>query len=36
MRSLNSDFCLILYESHETQNSIYLVVEVLCGGELLN
>ena len=36
MRSLNSDFCLKLYESHETQNSIYLVVEVLCGGELLN
>ena len=36
MRSLNSDFCLKLYESHETQNSIYLVVEVLWGGELLN
>ena len=36
MRRLGeSDHCLNFYEIHETENSIYMVIEYLKGGELL-
>lgn len=36
MRELNCEYLLKLYETYETQNSIYFVVDLLEGGELLN
>ena len=36
MKNLNSQYCLKLFEFHETANSIYFVVEVIEGGQLLN
>lgn len=36
MRSLNNEHILHLYEVYETTNSIYFVVDLLEGGELLN
>jgi serine/threonine protein kinase len=36
MRSLDSEFCLRLYETYETTNSVYFVIDLLSGGELLN
>ena len=36
MREINSEYCLKLYETYETNNSIYLVVDLLSGGELLD
>jgi len=35
MRYLNHDYCLHLYEVYETENSLYLVVDLIEGGELL-
>jgi len=32
MKNLNSQYCLKLFEFHETANSIYFVVEVIEGG----
>lgn len=36
MRALHNDHLIHLYEVYETTNSIYLVVDLLCGGELLH
>lgn len=36
MRSLHNDHLIHLYEVYETTNSIYFVVDLLSGGELLN
>lgn len=36
MQKLNHDFVMNLEEVHESKNSIYLVLELLEGGELLN
>ena len=36
MKSLNSDYCLRIFEIHETSKSIYLIVEILKGGDLIN
>lgn len=36
MRTLDSDYCLRLYETYESTNSIYFVVDLLQGGEMLN
>ena len=36
MRRLNQDNLVKLYEAYETQNSIYFVLDVLKGGELLH
>ena len=35
MRHLNHEHCLHLYEVYETENSLYLVVDLIEGGELL-
>jgi len=35
MRKLNHPYLLRLYESHETENSIYFIVDVISGGELI-
>ena len=35
MRNLNNEYCLHLYEVYETENSLYLVVDLIEGGELL-
>ena len=36
MRTLGSSSrCLNFYEIHETESSIYIVIELLNGGELL-
>lgn len=36
MRALNNDHLIHLYEVYETTNSIYFVVDLIDGGELLN
>lgn len=36
MRHLNNDHLIHLYEVYETTNSIYFVVDLLSGGELLH
>jgi serine/threonine protein kinase len=36
MRQLNNDHLIRLYEVYETTNSIYFVVDLLNGGELLH
>lgn len=36
MRSLHNDHLIHLYEVYETTNSIYFVVDLLNGGELLH
>lgn len=36
MRTLNHDNLIHLYETYETTNSIYFVVDLLEGGELLH
>ena len=36
MRNLRSEHLISLYEVYETTNSIYFVVDILNGGELLN
>ncbi|KRX11222.1 Protein kinase-like domain [Pseudocohnilembus persalinus] len=36
MRALHNDHLIHLYEVYETQNSIYFVVDLLAGGELLH
>ncbi|EGR27261.1 protein kinase domain protein [Ichthyophthirius multifiliis] len=36
MRQLNSEHLLRLYEVYETSNSIYFVLDIVNGGELLN
>ncbi|EAS06002.1 Serine/Threonine kinase domain protein (macronuclear) [Tetrahymena thermophila SB210] len=36
MRNLHSEFLINLYEVYETTNSIYFVVDLLNGGELLH
>jgi len=38
MRCLGNDskYCQKFYEIHETVHSVYLVIEYLSGGELLN
>lgn len=36
MRSLHNDHLIHLYEVYETTNSIYFVVDLLSGGELLH
>ena len=35
MRQLNHSHCLHLYEVYETENSLYFVIELISGGELL-
>jgi len=35
MRLLNHPYLLKLYETHETTNSIYFVIDIISGGELL-
>ena len=35
MRNLNHEHCLHLYEVYETENSLYLVIDLIEGGELL-
>jgi len=34
MRSLNHKFCMKLFEVFESENSLYIVVELLEGGQL--
>ncbi len=36
MRNLRNEHLINLYEVYETTNSIYFVVDILNGGELLN
>jgi serine/threonine protein kinase len=36
MRKLDSEHTIRLYEVYETVNSVYLVIDLLEGGELLN
>lgn len=36
MRSLSNDHILHLYEVYETTNSIYFVLDMLDGGDLLH
>lgn len=36
MKELTHDNIMRLYEVHESQNSIYLILELLEGGELLD
>ncbi len=36
MRNLRSEHLINLYEVYETANSIYFVLDILNGGELLN
>ncbi len=36
MRNLRSEHLINLYEVYETTNSIYFVLDILNGGELLN
>ena len=36
MKELTNDNIMRLYEVHESQNSIYLILELLEGGELLD
>ena len=36
MRNLDSDFTIRLYDVYETMNSIYFVLDLLQGGELIN
>lgn len=36
MRDLNHEYIMQLQEIHESKNSIYLVLELLEGGELFN
>lgn len=35
MRKINHTHCLKLYEVYETDNSLYFVIELISGGELL-
>ena len=35
MRKLNHPNCLKLYEFYETESSLYFVIELIQGGELL-
>lgn len=35
MKSINSEYCLEIIEIHETEKSIYFVMDILYGGELL-
>ena len=35
MRKLNHEHCLRLFEIYETENSLYFVLELVQGGELL-
>ena len=35
MRKLNYPHCLKLYEIYETEHSLYFVIELISGGELL-
>ena len=35
MRKLNNPHCLKLYEVYETENTLYFVVELIKGGDLL-
>jgi serine/threonine protein kinase len=36
MRELDNPYIMKLSEVHESQNSLYLVLEILEGGELFN
>lgn len=36
MRRLNQENLVKLHEAYETQNSIYFVLDILKGGELLS
>lgn len=36
MRELDHQYVMKLEEVHESQNSLYLVLEILEGGELFN
>ena len=36
MKELNHEGIMRLYEVHESQNSIYLILELLDGGELMD
>lgn len=36
MRHLHSEYLIHLYEVYETTNSIYFIVDLISGGELLH
>ncbi len=36
MKTINHDYIMKLEELHESKNSVYLVLELLEGGELFN
>ena len=36
MKDLNHEYIMKLFEIHESKNSIYLILELLEGGELFN
>jgi len=36
MRSYNSPYLLKLFEVHESANSVYFIIELVEGGELLD
>ena len=36
MRHLDHENLVHLYEVHETENSLYFVIDIVSGGELMN